>query len=221
MLENFKEDSTKHIVIILKDNPTIDTLACGSALYSYFLSLHKKVSFYCSKFDFDLNLNFIPWIDKLKTSYPSSADCIVEVSNSIELFEYFMSKNIKLNVKMATSLYAGLIDITSGFKKAVNGTVFAMAEVLVQNKAKVSLCNENLLNYQSLATLRLKIILLNKLELVDEGSLAVFKLDDNDLIASGAKMQDAHSVINESLGLPTVKKVVVIYKGKEIIKEGI
>ncbi len=221
MLENFKEDSTKHIVIILKDDPTVDALACGSALYSYFLSLYKKVSFYCSKFDFDLNLNFIPWIDKLKTSYPSSADCVVEVSNSIELFEYFMNKNIKLNVKMSTSLYAGLIDTTNGFTKAINGTIFAMAGVLVQSKAKVNVCNENLLNYQSLATLRLKIILLNKLELIEDASLAVFKLDDNDLIASGAKVADAHSVINECLGLPTVKKVVVIYKNIEIIKEDI
>ena len=219
MLENFKEESTKHIVIILKDNPTVDALSCGSALYTYFLTLHKKVSFYCLKFDFDLNLNFIPWIDKLKTSYPSSADYVVEVGSCIKLFEYFKSKNINLNIKMATSLYAGLIDSTSGFTKAVNGTIFAMAEELHRAKAEVNLCNENLLNYQSLATLRLKIILLNKIKLIKDGSLAVFELDDNDLSSSGAKIADAHSVVGEALSLPTVKSVIVLYKNKEIIKE--
>ncbi len=220
MLEDFKEDYTKHIIIILEVNPTVNALACGSALYSYFLSLHKKVSFYCPEFDFDLNLNFIPWIDKLRTSYPSSADYVVEVGSCIELFEYFMSKNIKLNVKMSTSLYAGLIDVTNGFTKALNGMIFAMAEVLVKNKAEVNLCSENLLNYQSLATLRLKIILLNKIKLVEDGSLALFELDDSDLISSGAKIIDAYCVVNEALGLPTVKSVIVLYKNKEIIREG-
>jgi len=221
MLENFKQDSTKHIVIILKNNPTIDALACGNALYSYFLSLHKKVSFYCKEFDFDLNLNFLPWVSKLKTSYPSSADYKVEVGNSIELFEYFKSKNIKLNVKMSTSLYAGLIDATNGFSKAIDGTTFAMAEVLVKSGAEINLCNENLLNYQSLAALRLKVILLNKIKLEKDATLAVFELDDDDLTSSGTKQIDARIVVDEALGLPTVKNVVVIYKNNVIIKEGI
>jgi len=220
MLENFKENCTKHIVIILEVNPTVDALSCGSALYSYFLSLHKKVSFYCPEFDFDLNLNFIPWIDKLKTSYPSSADYAIRADSCIGLFKYFMSKNIKLNVKMATSLYAGLLDATNGFTKNLDGITFAMADLLVKNKAEVNLCNENLLNYQSLATLRLKIILLNKIKLVEEGSLALFELDDNDLISSGAKIMDSYSIVKEALGLPTVKSVIVLYKNKEIIKEG-
>lgn len=221
MLEDFKEDSTKHIVIVLKDNPTVDALSCGNALYSYFLTLHKKVSFYCADFDFDLNLNFLPWVDKLKTSYPSSADYEIQVNSSIELFEYFKNENIKLNVKMSTSLYAGLLDVTKGFSKAVDGTTFAMAEVLVESGAEVKVCNENLLNYQSLATLRLKIILLSKMKLEKDAALAVFDLDDKDLNSSGAKIIDVNAVVYEALSLPTVKSVVVIYKNKEIIKEDI
>lgn len=221
MLENFKKESIKHIVIVLKNNPSIDSLACGNALYSYFLSLHKKVSFYCSKFDFDLNVNFLPWTKKLKMSYPSSADYIVKVGSSIELFKYFTSRNIKLNIKMSTSLYAGLIDVTNGFTKIVDGIVFAMAEVLVRNRADVNLCNENLLNYQSLAIFRLKTILLKKIEIIKGGTLAVFKLEDSDLDASGAKVRDANVVVKEALSLPTVKSVIVLYKNKEIIRKGL
>ena len=219
MLENFKQDTTKHIVIVLQDNPSVDALACGNALYSYFLSLHKKVSFYCADFDFDVNFNFLPWIDKLKKSYPFSSDYKIQANSSLELFKYFSSENIKLNSKMSTSLYAGILDATNAFSKHIDGTVFAAVEVLIKNGADTKICNDNLINYQSLATLRLKGILLNKIKLENDATLAIFELEDKDLISSGAKIKDAYSVITEALGLPTVKNVRVIYKNKEIFKE--
>lgn len=220
MLKIDEINDAKHIVIVLEDDASVDYLASANALYTYFLQLHKKVSLYCSKHNYDLNLDFLPWMDKLKSSYPSSSDYKVNSLTSVELFEYFNQNEIRLNVKMATSLYAGLLDATQGFCKGVDGTIFAMAKLLVESDADVKSCNEKLINYQTYATLRLKAILLSKMFLKDDAKVAVFELDDEDLDKSGAKLEDAKVVLAEALGLPTVYMAVVIYKNKEIMRQG-
>lgn len=72
MLKIDEINDAKHIVIVLEDNASVDYLASSNALYTYLLQLHKKVSLFCSKHDYGLNLDFLPWRDKLKNSYPSS-----------------------------------------------------------------------------------------------------------------------------------------------------
>jgi len=221
MLKDKEIQNAKHIVIVLEDLASIDYLCSANALYTYLLQKHKKVSLYCSKADYDVNLSFLPWLDKLKTSYPSSADYEIKAFSSIDIYKYFIENKIALNPKMATSLYAGLLDITKGFRRDVDGTIFAMAKVLLDNKADAQVCNKNLLNYQSLASLRLKSILLAKMNLEDNATKAIFYLDDEDLSKSGAKQKDSVSAVVDALGLPTVKSAVVIYKNKEIFKEEI
>lgn len=219
MLEIDEINKAKHIVIVLQDNASVDYLASANALYTYLLQLHKKVSFYCDKFEYEINLNFLPWIDKLKSSYPSSSDYEINSISSTELLSYFMNNDIKLNSKMATSLYSGLLDVTKGFSKAVDGTIFAMAKLLVESGADVEMCSKNILNYNNYSTLRLKTILLAKISLQKDAQVAVFNLTDEDLLESGAKLKDAKAVLADALGLPTVKSAVVIYKNEEIMKE--
>ena len=208
-----KIDNYKHIVIVLDENNSIGQLASANALYTYLLQLHKKVSLF-SKYDkFGLNLEFLPWKSKLRTSFPSSADGQIDAISSIELFDYFIKNEIKLNVKMATSLYAGLLYETNGFQKiSLNHNIFLMAQKLLESGADIKLCTKNILNYQSLASLRLKAILLNKMLLKENATLAVFNLNDEDLKKSGANVEEADIVIEEALSLTTVKKIVIIYK---------
>lgn len=220
MLKIDEINDAKHIVIVLQDYASVDSLASANALYTYLLQLHKKVSLYCEKFDYGLNLDFLPWMDKLKNSYPSSSDYEINSLKSKDLLEYFIANEIKLNIKMASSLYAGLLDVTKGFSRGIDGTIFAMAKLLVDSGADVKSCNENLINYQTYSSLRLKAILLSKMILRDDAKLAVFELEDEDLDKSGAKLQNAESVLFEALGLPTVKSAVVIYKNKEIMRQG-
>lgn len=221
LMLNIKEiNDAKHIVIVLPNNASVDYLASSNALYTYFLQLHKKVSFYCEEFEYDLNLNFLPWMDKLKSSYPSSSDYEIKAISSQELFHYFTVKQIKLNYKMSTSLYAGLLDFTKAFSKEIDGTIFAHFKVLVDNGADVKLCNNNLINYQTYASLRLKAILLTKMKLEDDAKKAIFELNEDDLKKSGANIKDAKSVLLEALALPTVNLAVVIYKNKEIMRQG-
>lgn len=87
-----KINKANHIVLILKDNASIDDLASANALYTYLLQLHKKVSLYCAKFDYGLNVDFLPWSDKLKSSYPSSADYEINIMSSRILLDYFIDR---------------------------------------------------------------------------------------------------------------------------------
>jgi len=211
-------DKYKHIVIIVPENSFLGYLASANALFTYLLQQHKKVSLYKQSTNFDLNLKFLPWIDKVKSSYPSSCDVEIKAISSKKLFDYFQENNIKLNVKMATSLYAGLLYETNGFKKDLDITTFVMAQKLLEFKADIEICTNNILNYQKLSSLRLKAILLKKMILKDDATLAVFELNDDDLKMSGANVNDAQIVISEALSLITVEKVIIIYKNN-IIKE--
>lgn len=219
MLKIDEINRANHIVLVLEDNASIDYLASANALYTYLLQLHKKVSLYCAEFDYGLKVDFLPWSDKLKSSYPSSADYEINIKSSRVLLDYFISNKIKLNTKMSTSLYAGLLDSTKGFVVGVDGMIFAMLEVLVKSGADIKSCNENLINYHSLASLRLKTILLSKMRIIKDGQLAVFDLEEEDLNKSGAKLNDAASVFKDALGLPTVKTAIIMYKNEEIIRE--
>lgn len=220
MLTLKKIDNAKHIVIVLPDHAGVDTVASASALYSYILTLHKKVSFFSEQGSLGKNLDFLPWMDKLKSSYPSSSDIEIKLESSEEVFTFFEKNNIKLNSKMATSLYAALIAKSEGFTKNIVAKDFTFAETLLRSGADIESCSKNILNYNSLATLRLKAILLDKMVLKDQASTAFFELEDIDLKNSGADMSDVKSILKDALSLPTVNSVIVQYKNEIIINEG-
>jgi nanoRNase/pAp phosphatase (c-di-AMP/oligoRNAs hydrolase) len=213
-------NNAKHIVISLPEQAGTDAVASANALYSYLLTLHKKVSFFSKKESFGKNLDFLPWMDKLKCSYPSSADLDIKLENSDEVFVFFKNNSIKLNSKMATSLYASLLAKSEGFSKTVSADDFILAESLLKFGADVDSCNRYILNYNSLASLRLKAILLGKMLLKDQGKTAYFELEEIDLKSSGADMSDVRNVLKDALSLPTVNSVIVQYKNEEIIREG-
>jgi phosphoesterase RecJ-like protein len=215
-----KVNDAKHIVISLPKNASDAVVASANALYSYILTLHKKVSFYSENVENKKNLNFLPWMDKLKNSYPSSADLEIKLENSKEVSSFFKSNKIRLNSKMATSLYASLIAYSEGFSKNIDGMTFAWAEELVEAGADVQSCNRYILNYNSLASLRLKAILLKKMILVDSAKTALIELEDQDLKSSGTTFEDSKIVVKDALSLPTVNRVIVKYKNKEIINQG-
>ena len=219
MLHQQAIDKAKHIVIVLEENPTIGHLGCASALYTYVLQLHKKVSLYCPKSNFGLELHFLPWIEKVKPSYPSSSDYEIAKYNLFEVYEFFQVNKININAKMATSLYAALLEHTQGFRRALDGIVFALAKELVEKNADIALCTANILAHQSLASLRLKALLLSKMVLTEGASNALFELSDEDLKQSGAKVEDARACLQEALSLPTVDLAILKYNNKIVMKE--
>ena len=74
-----KIDNANHIVVISHVNPDADSISSASAMYTYLLQKHKKVSWYCKTKDISRNLSFIPWFEKIRDSFPRSADLAISL----------------------------------------------------------------------------------------------------------------------------------------------
>lgn len=204
-IDKIKE--AKHILILTNSV----SFSNASAIYSYILTQHKKVSI-SSENSIDKNLSFLPWFDKLRTISPSSADLVLEIDGDAKsLFEFLKYNKVKINQKMATGLYAGLLKQYDFFNSInTDGTIFAIASELINLKAEYKLCNEYLQKRVSLSTFRLKAILLKSLLLKDDGTIACVFANDSDYKASGATVEDAYIVMKEVLNLVNVKEVQLL-----------
>jgi len=205
--------NAKHILIITDNG----AFANASALYSYVLTLHKKVSIHKTG-DIERKFSFLAWFDKLRAETPSYADFIIEVSSDIKsLFNFFIVNEIKINKKMATALYGALlIRYESFMSEECDAGVFAMASELIHLGAEYKLCNDKITHSLSLAHFRLKAIMLQSMLLTENASCANLYITDNDLKASGATLNDAVHVMKECLHLVHIK-CVILYKNQ--IKE--
>jgi len=219
MIVNINEiKSAKHIVLVANNN----TLANASAIYSYILTLHKKVSLHNSE-PLAQKLSFLPWFEKARSTVASSADIIIEVeSGSKELFEFFNAHNITVNVKIATALYCGILVEHDFFKSTTcDGTIFAISNQLITLGADYKIAKEYLLNRMPLSLVRLKAILFGNLVLTHNGEVAEVYLSDKDLKSSGASLEDAYNVMHEVQSIVHVKKVSLIKSdhNNKIVKE--
>jgi nanoRNase/pAp phosphatase (c-di-AMP/oligoRNAs hydrolase) len=206
-LINIKEiEESKYIVI----NARKDTLYQASILYSYILTQHKKVSIFSD--ETDDRLSFLPWLEKIKETKIISAD--LEISSDIEileLYEFFKKNSIKINKKMATSFYAGFLHRYNNFVGYdCDGIVFAALSELMAIGAEHKLCIEKMLQSVSLSMIRLKSLVFKNLLLEDNAQVACVRVTDDDLISSGASLEDVYEVAKELLNLVHVKEVRVL-----------
>jgi phosphoesterase RecJ-like protein len=208
MNEIFKNiQNAKHIEIVAEP----EFLSVASALYTHILRLHKKVSLVCKSQNIDNKFSFLPWFEKIKSSDTPSADLrIVCNFHSKTLYEIFEKENTILNKKMATALYAGLLYETQGFVKAVDGTTFATAQVLIECGAEHKLCSQFLLKNATLAFLRLKSLMLKKLLLRNDAKAALFCISESDLKATGTSLEDAYQIMQEAFVLGYVEMAVLL-----------
>jgi len=188
-----------------------DSFANASVIYSYVLTLHKKVSISYEK-DVDNKLFFLPWFSKLRAISPSSADLVLDAdSDGKELFLFLKEHNIKINSKMATALYASLLKQFDFFTTThCNGTIFAIASELIGLKAEYKVCHDYLQKRISLSSLRLKVILLKSLLLKDDATKAYLAICNDDLKASGGTLDEAYLIMKEVLNLVHVSEVLLV-----------
>jgi bifunctional oligoribonuclease and PAP phosphatase NrnA len=253
-------ENANHIVVIAHANPDADSLGAASAMYTYLLTLHKKVSFFCKTKNLNPKLSFLPWFEKIKDTFPASADLAIAMdcgsfsrlgidlncplinidhhksnehygqlnlvdANSISttqvLYNLFVENGIHINRKMATALYAGLLDDSNGLmSNDVNGMVFAMFTSLIESGADYKMCNKFVMKYQSLASLRLKAIMLSNMSLHFEGKISLFLVTKEDMQKTGAIGEDCEGALEESLFLPTVKVAVLLKENKNLTLKG-
>ena len=199
-----KIENASHILIVTDRSSFFN----ASALYTYLLTLHKKVSLQ-TKEELPNKFSFAPWFEKARLLAKSNAEYIVEVNDDTQkLYTFFVENEIKINQKMATSLYAGMLKQFKAFSSSeCDGTVFATVSQLIALNAEHKKCNDNLFYAQPLSFLRLKSLLLGTLTLREDASVAELFLSDNQLKESGAKIEDAYILMDEALRLVHVKEV--------------
>lgn len=249
-------EKAEHIVVISHINPDADSIGSASAFYTHILRLHKKVSWFCASKKIDPKLKFLPWVDKIKDSFPKSADLAVSldcgdksrvgietecdlinidhhssntnfgqfnlvdsgcISTTEVLYNLFTDNCISINKKMATAIYAGLLDDSYGFMdERVDGTTFALAQKLIDAGADYKLCNKFIMNYQSLAAFRLKAIMHTNMELFYDARVAVFCVSRKDMKSTGAMGVDCESTLEEALWLPSVEVSLLIRENSDM-----
>ncbi len=75
-------ENSKYILVVSHINPDFDALCSASAFYTYVLTLHKKVSFYC-KSEIELyRFKDIPWIEKANNRISKDIDLIINFSSN-------------------------------------------------------------------------------------------------------------------------------------------
>ncbi|MCF6309122.1 MAG: DHH family phosphoesterase [Sulfurimonas sp.] len=255
-----KIDSAKHIVVISHVNPDADSISSASAMYTYLLQKHKKVSWYCKTKDISKKLSFIPWFDKIRDSFPGSVDLAISldcahikrlgveldcelinidhhesnidfaminlvqtnaISTTEVLYNFFKENGIKINPKMATALYVGLLDDSNGFMDDnVNGTTFALIGELIECGAEFKICNKNIMKSMSLAALRLKGVMFKNMTLECDARVTFFCVTDEEMMATGALGVDCELALEESMSLAHVEVAVLVRQNSDLTIKG-
>lgn len=132
------------------------------------------------------------------------------ISTTELLYDFFIANDIKINGKMALSLYAGLLDDSKCFSSAAcSSKVFALAHDLIKLGADHAVCVEWMYRRRSLASLRLRAILLKEMQLHADGALALFEVTTRHLEQSGATLYECKQVLEEALELATVRAALM------------
>lgn len=132
------------------------------------------------------------------------------ISTTEVLYDFFIANHIKINGKMALSLYAGLLDDSKCFSSAAcSSKVFALAHDLIMLGADHALCVEWMYRRRSLASLRLRAMLLKEMRLHADGALALFEVGAHHLEQSGATLYECKPLLEEALNLATVRAVLM------------
>lgn len=133
------------------------------------------------------------------------------ISTTEVVYDYFVANDIKINGKMALSLYAGLIDDSKCFSTPeCNAKTFRMAHSLIELGARHTECVEWLYRRRSLASLRIRGILLKQMKLLSDGRLALFEVPLPLLEETGATVTECKNVLDEALGMRSVQASVMM-----------
>ncbi|MDD2829977.1 MAG: DHH family phosphoesterase [Sulfuricurvum sp.] len=132
------------------------------------------------------------------------------------LYGWFVANGIKINGKMANALYAGLLDDTDCFSDPLcTSVVFEMAQALIGLGADHEQCVKWLFNSHSLASMRLRGVMLSKMKIVHDGEVALFEVDRSMLDSTGALLRDCKTTLDEALSIKTVRVALLVVELKQ------
>lgn len=132
------------------------------------------------------------------------------ISTTEVVYDFFVANSIKINGKMALSLYAGLMDDSKCFSASqCNAKTFGMAQALIELGAEHTLCTQWLYHRRSLASLRMRGALLKQMKLLADGRLAVFEVSLSLLEETGAGILECKRVLEDALEMHSVQAAIM------------
>ncbi len=138
------------------------------------------------------------------------------ISTSQVVYNFFKANEIKFNAKMATALYAGLIDDSQNFSThKTNEQSFLMAAELMKSGANHALCVEELFKKRSLASIRMKAKMLSSAKLHCDAKVVSTLVHRSFFEQTGAYEVDCEEALHESLELATVEVALMLRYTKE------
>lgn len=136
---------------------------------------------------------------------------VTAMSTTEVVYDYFVANGIKINGKIATALYAGLLDDSECFSApGCSAKTFAMAGDLIALGADHRLCTDSLYRSDSLAALRMRGTLLKDMKLFSDGRLALFEITVGLQEATGASVAECKTVLDEALAMRTVQAALMV-----------
>jgi nanoRNase/pAp phosphatase (c-di-AMP/oligoRNAs hydrolase) len=199
-------EAKKHIVLLCDSN----SFGVASALYTYMLMEHKKVSLVG---EVERKFSFLPWFDALRKQEPASADLLIDTREIAvhKLYSFFVAEGIKINAKMATSLYCAYFLEYKHFTSAeCDGMVFAALSKIVELGAAYEMVQKALLYNQPLKLFRLRGYLCQEMQLVENATKALVYFDEMILQKSGAEYSDLEALLEEFLTIAHVEEVLLL-----------
>jgi len=128
------------------------------------------------------------------------------ISTTQVLYDFFQRNNIKLNAKMSTCLFAGLIDDSQNFTTdKTDERAFLMAASLIKSGADNALCIKELFKSRSLASVRMKAKMLASAQLRCNGKLVSTLVPRSFFEETGAYEVDCEEALHETLELVNVE----------------
>ena len=138
------------------------------------------------------------------------------ISTTQVLFDAFNAEKITINPKMATALYAGLLDDSHAFlAPKTDARSFMMAEALARAKADTAGCADALFHRHSLAALRLKGMMLERMQLLFDARVVVHLVTAQMMAQSGALQVDCEAALEESMGLPHAELALMLRENRD------
>lgn len=143
------------------------------------------------------------------------------ISTTEVLYNMFANNGIQINKKMATALYAGLLEDSNGFmSNEVDGTTFALVSELIALGADYKTCNQFVMKYLTLGAFRIKGIMQTNMQLLSDARVAVFYVSDEDMKMSGAIGEECEYALEEALYLPNVEVSLLLRQNDDLSIKG-
>lgn len=209
-------DSMSGVSVVVECGDSGSEAALASLLYTIALQKHSQV-FWLYDGDvgqFARRFAAIPWSANVKNvknrdnCFNISVSHLLKELSFIEIFYLLKNNNYKINAKMATALYSGLLFESDGFFHA-DSALFMAASELIALGVNHWECMRGLIHTESLANLRARTIMLQNMRLVADGAIALFDVSLDNLLANGADNRIFSRAASDALRLPTVNIALI------------